>query len=453
VVERNVANVFLIMNFFNKIYSIKKKYIIVVLLIFAFFFLYQFIDKKNQSKTDGPIEHWLDDNIFYRFNAAKRIILYKKSFADRFHNSYNEHYLPETQFQKIDFQTKKLNFLQSAKLNYNKKYKNLYPGYLPFFIEIIEDEKILITDAMGNFNLIDKLFGLKEFKYGDTVQIKNNLKIHRILDTLLYEDKLFISYVNLENKCKTFKIAFAKFNIKYLDFNPFYDGKDCKKFIGSGRMQNYKFDNKNGLVFSLSSGIQNRPTNEPQDDSSIFNKISFQDFNSSKPIIFSKGHREAQGLVVVNDLILSTEHGPKGGDEINNIKFLGNYGWPISSYGEKYGKNKKEPSYSLSHLKLGFIEPIYAFIPSIGISEIIKLPNDFSNYWQDNFIITSLNRGSIYRVKFDENFEKLIFKEEIFIGKRIRDIKYFYKNKQIILALENRGELGILSKIDYDIKQ
>ena len=68
---------------------------------------------------------------------------------------------------------------------------------------------------MGNFNLINKLFGSKEFKFENTVQIKNNLKIHRILDTLLYEDKLFISYVNLENKCKTFKIAFAKFNIKY----------------------------------------------------------------------------------------------------------------------------------------------------------------------------------------------------------------------------------------------
>ena len=103
------------------------------------------------------------------------------------------------------------------------------------------------------------------------------------------------------------------------------------------------------------------------------------------------------------------------------------------------------PSYDLDHSKLGFIEPIYAFVPSIGISEIIKLPNNFSNHWKENFIITSLNRGSIYRVKFDKNFEKLIYKEEIFIGKRIRDIKYFSKKKLILLALESRGELGVLS--------
>ena len=75
----------------------------------------------------------------------------------------------------------------------------------------------------------------------------------------------------------------------------------------------------------------------------------------------------------------------------------------------------------------------------------MKLPNDFSNYWQDNFIITSLNRVSIYRVKFDENFEKLIFKEEIFIGKRIRDIAYNKKHNCFLLALENEnGTLGTL---------
>ena len=82
---------------------------------------------------------------------------------------------------------------------------------------------------------------------------------------------------------------------------------------------------------------------------------------------------------------------------------------------------------------------------AIGITEIIKLPNDFSDYWQNNFIVSSLNRGSIYRIKFDKNFKKLLFKEEIFIGKRIRDVKYIPKRKKIILALETRGEIGILS--------
>ena len=48
------------------------------------------------------------------------------------------------------------------------------------------------------------------------------------------------------------------------------------------------------------------------------------------------GHRTPQGLYVEGNSILAAEHGPRGGDEINNIKFNGNYGWPLVSYGEPY---------------------------------------------------------------------------------------------------------------------
>ena len=42
----------------------------------------------------------------------------------------------------------------------------------------------------------------------------------------------------------------------------------------------------------------------------------------------------------LDEVILSAEHGPRGGDEINKIVFGGNYGWPISSYGEPYFHQK-----------------------------------------------------------------------------------------------------------------
>tara|TARA_B100001123_G_C15190761_1_gene979277 strand:+ start:361 stop:1323 length:963 start_codon:yes stop_codon:yes gene_type:complete len=317
-----------------------------------------------------------------------------------------------------------------------------------FFIEIIEDNKVLVTDIHGNISLISDLLEKKEIESKDIKSIENNLTVHRTLDTFLFKDRIYISYIDLKDSCKTFKIAYAKFNTQYLDFKNFYNNESCKTSIQGGRMQSFIFRNKDGLIFTLSSYVFNNLTDEPQDENSFFGKILFQDFKLNKPIIFSKGHKVNQGLVVIDDLILSTEHGPKGGDEVNKIEFSENYGWPISSYGVDYGKNKKKPFFKVSHSKLGFKEPIYSFITAIGISEIIKLPNNFSDFWQDNFIITSLNRGSIYRIKFDENFEKLLFAEEIFIGKRIRDIKYMSKQKKIILALENRGELGILSTND-----
>ena len=83
-------------------------------------------------------------------------------------------------------------------------------------------------------------------------------------------------------------------------------------------------------------------------------------------------------------MILVTEHGPDGGDEINLIEInkenIPNYGWAVASYGEHYGgksllnyeKYKKYPLIK-SHKNNGFIEPIKYFDPSIAISEITGL--------------------------------------------------------------------------------
>ena len=67
-------------------------------------------------------------------------------------------------------------------------------------------------------------------------------------------------------------------------------------------------------------------------------------------------------------MIISTEHGPRGGDEINIINFGKNYGWPISSYGEPYNfenKSKEIYHYKKNHSNLGFEEPVFTYVPSM----------------------------------------------------------------------------------------
>jgi len=111
-------------------------------------------------------------------------------------------------------------------------------------------------------------------------------------------------------------------------------------------------------------------------------------------------------------------------------------------------KVKKKIIYLKSHEDNNFIEPIYSFVPSIGISEIIRLSNNFSTLFQNNFILTSLFDRSIYRIKFDNSFNKILYKEKIYINERVRDIKYSNELSIVLLALEEQGELGILS-INY----
>ena len=74
----------------------------------------------------------------------------------------------------------------------------------------------------------------------------------------------------------------------------------------------------------------------PQDNKSSFGKI-IQISNDGNSSIFSKGHRNPQGLFIYdNKYILSSEHGPRGGDELNLIKKNNNYGWPCETAGSLY---------------------------------------------------------------------------------------------------------------------
>ena len=150
---------------------------------------------------------------------------------------------------------------------------------------------------------------------------------------------------------------------------------------------------KKGILLTTGANIPDLPSQSAQNNESIFGKILFIDAKSNELEIFSKGHRNPQGLLVIDDLVLSTEHGPKGGDEINKIILGKNYGWPISSYGVSYAND--DLKYYKSHLENNFQEPIFSFVPSIGISEIISLPNSFNTKWQNNFLISSLNGKSL----------------------------------------------------------
>ena len=72
---------------------------------------------------------------------------------------------------------------------------------------------------------------------------------------------------------------------------------------------------------------------------------------------------------------------------------------------------------------------------------------EFDEKWKHNALVTSLNGRSIYRVKFqNKNFDKILYLEKIYIGERIRDIKYIDKLNIIITALERTGSVGILRK-------
>ena len=326
---------------------------------------------------------------------------------------------------------------------FRKRHKNTQLTQ-SFYIDEFKNQ-IILVDYLGGIYTFNKNQLLDKSKLVITPRnILSDLLANKVLDIKIYNGKLFVSFIDEKNGCQNLNIKFADLKDYELKFNNFFNSSECGSIIQGGRMVNYQHKGQNGLLFSTSNQEKDDTDSNfklPQEDSSIFGKILFINLKNKNYNIFSKGHRNIQGLFVEDKLILSTEHGPKGGDEINKILFGKNYGWPIVSYGKKYYTNN---FYKNDHYSLGFEDPIYSYVPSIGISEIIKIPNIFYKNFKDNYLVSSLNGKHLHRIKFDKNLNKVIFEEKIFIGSRIRDLKYDYSNNTVLLALENNGEIGIL---------
>ncbi len=160
--------------------------------------------------------------------------------------------------------------------------------------------------------------------------------------------------------------------------------------------------------------------------------------------IFSKGHRNPQGLVINDDIIFSLEHGPYGGDELNEIIEGKNYGWPIVSLGTRYNDGK---SYFRSHIEHNFEEPIFTFSPSVAPSSLNICPNNLSKYYQNYNCLMGLSlRGmSILIFLLDKNKSKVINVEKILLNKRLR---HFALNKDGNLFVDSEGYFYITADGD-----
>ena len=339
-------------------------------------------------------------------------------------------------------------------------------GYIDFYNE---DKKLLLAtyDGIFAYSEIDNLKNFQKISSNINSLIKyEKFYLHEqygIKDIFIDKDTLYVAYTgNKKDDCYDLKIISSKLSEKYLDFELFYQTSNCVDKNNShgfwahqgagGRID--KIDNFN-LLFTTGD-FRNRPL--AQNKESNFGKILKINLQNKKAEVISMGHRNPQGLYYSKnfDFILSTEHGPKGGDEINinhkpflNIK---NFGWPISSYGEHYKKNysKKilaEAPLNNSHKKYGFEEPIKYFDPSIGISEVIPFNKDDSE-----FLIGAMGNEikdqdlGIHYVQLDKKRIKIINHKFIPLNERVRDMIISKDKKTIIMFLETTSSLAILRK-------
>lgn len=159
--------------------------------------------------------------------------------------------------------------------------------------------------------------------------------------------------------------------------------------------------------------------------------------------IISMGHRNPQGLSLSKDgELIATEHGPKGGDEINLIEEGKNYGWPYVSMGTLYnGYTYPQKPIKPGAIHGGYTPPIVAFMPNPGISAAIHVEG-FHPAWDGDLMVTSLRGQTLLRVRRWPGGNSV---EPIYIGDRIRDIEII--GKEMVLATDG-GKIFLLDPVE-----
>ena len=179
----------------------------------------------------------------------------------------------------------------------------------------------------------------------------------------------------------------------------------------------------------------------PQQPSQPWGKVGYIDLKDNSLHRFSLGHRNPQGLTILADgRLIESEHGPQGGDEINEIREGGNYGWPYRSHGTQYGSFFEYRATLPAPPPTTYTEPIYAFVPSVAPSQVVQVQG-FHDKWQGDLLLGSLKAQTLFRLRLEGN--KVVYVEPITIGHRIRDVRQM---QDTLVILTDQGSLLTLRR-------
>ena len=192
------------------------------------------------------------------------------------------------------------------------------------------------------------------------------------------------------------------------------------------RHQAQKLDSHLGKVIRLN------------DDGSVPTDNPFVDTPGAAPALWSYGHRNIQGLMVdpVTGEVWATEHGSRGGDELNRVAPGENYGWPVVTHSREYTGGE------ISSLRSqpGMIDPLVVWTPAIAPSGLLIYQGDRFPQWQGDLFAGGLVSRDIRHIELDDS-GAVINQTPIPIGQRVRDIRQGPDGLIYVLTDEPNGRL------------
>jgi glucose/arabinose dehydrogenase len=153
------------------------------------------------------------------------------------------------------------------------------------------------------------------------------------------------------------------------------------------------------------------------DDGRVPQDNPFVNTPNAAKTIWSYGHRNPQGLAAFRGKLWSTEHGPKGGDELNLIRRGRNYGWPLATHGINYDGTPVS-----SHRELPGMEPPRRnWNPSPGLSNLVMVDGKAFPRWRGHLLVSTLAYQQLKLIRLEN--DRVVGEEILLDGVgRFRDV-------------------------------
>jgi glucose/arabinose dehydrogenase len=177
----------------------------------------------------------------------------------------------------------------------------------------------------------------------------------------------------------------------------------------AGRAQAQQLDSSFGKVIRI----------EPDGDVPSDNPLVGRE--DAQPEIWSWGHRNLQGSAIhpTTGELWTSEHGARGGDEINIVRKGKDYGWPTISYGVEYSG---DPIGDGITARDGMEQPRYYWDPVIAPSGMAFYQGAMFPAWQGSLFVAALGQQHLARLTLDG--ERIIGEERVVTDQgRIRDVQ------------------------------
>ncbi len=168
----------------------------------------------------------------------------------------------------------------------------------------------------------------------------------------------------------------------------------------------------------------------------------FADGVGVRRAIWSYGHRNMQGMAVDprTGRLWQSEHGPRGGDEINLPEAGKNYGWPVISDGMDYLTNRPYAE-TRGREAPGMERPYHVWAKSPALSGMAFLAGHPDSAWNDSLLLGALAGQSLIRLSLDG--DRIVAEERLLtdLRHRIRDVRVAADGRVYVLTDASDGQL------------